>query len=273
LARGYDRLFSAAKELAVGKFSGAVGVYALVSPAIEASALKQLGLLPETVSTQIVSRDRHAHYFASLAVLAGSIERLATEIRLLMHGQVKEVYEPFSAKQKGSSAMPHKRNPIISENLCGLMRMVRSYAVMAFENQALWHERDISHSSVERIIAPDSTSVMDCALSRLHGLIINLEVDQERTHKNLVDAGDVLKSQAVMLALINQGLLRQKAYELVQKAAQSDHANSFRERLAIVGIEAIIGPDECNRIVQSNQVPAFTEEIFARVKAQIAELL
>jgi adenylosuccinate lyase len=262
-ARGYERLKLAAYEIAIGKFSGATGVYALTSPSIENAALKSLGLLAETVSTQVVARDRHANYFSALAVLGGSVERFATEIRLLMHGQIKEVFEPFSAQQKGSSTMPHKRNPILSENLCGLMRMMRSYALAAMENQALWHERDISHSSVERIIAPDATSLMEFALSRLAGLVENLVVDKDRLRKNLVEAGHELKSQALLSALIDKGMLRQKAYELVQAAAQKGEGN-FKQRLISVGITKFIDEQECDRILCENASPAFLDEIFER---------
>lgn len=221
LVRSFERLIQARKDCLVGKLSGAVGVYSLIDPQIEADALGALGLVPETIATQVVARDRLAAYVSQAAVLAGSIERLAVEIRLLMHGQVQEVSEPFYEKQKGSSAMPHKKNPILSENLTGLMRLVRSYALAALENQALWHERDISHSSVERVIIPDLFHVLDFALMRLNKLIDGLVVHKDRMRQNLAEVGDILCSQAVMAALIKKGLMRQEAYEIVQRAALS----------------------------------------------------
>ncbi len=271
LKRNYDRLKRVATELAVGKLSGAVGVYAHTTPAIEAETLGELGLVPETVATQVVARDRHAHYFATLATLAGSIERFALEIRLLMHGQVKEAFEPFAAKQKGSSAMPHKKNPILSENLTGLMRMIRSYALAALENQGLWHERDISHSSVERIIAPDATSLMEFALLRLHSLVTNMVVDTDRLQLNLDDAGSVLKSQALMIALVDAELPRQRAYEMVQAAALS-RSGSFRDRVRVVGIEDILGAAACDAIVASGDKVIHEDAIFARAEELLREL-
>lgn len=268
LLRGHERLKHAARDIACGKLSGAVGVYAHTTPGVEARTLEQLGLSCETVSTQIVARDRHAYYFSSLAVLAGSIERFATEIRLLMHGQTKEAFEPFSTHQKGSSAMPHKKNPVLSENLCGLMRMMRAFAMSALENQALWHERDISHSSVERIIAPDATSLMEFALARLTMMVDELVVDKERLQKNLDDVGDVLSSQALMLALVDRGLLRQQAYELVQAAALRG-TGDFQNRLCEVGIEEKLGIEACERILQANKMVGYEHELFARVERSL----
>ncbi|MCA9508692.1 MAG: adenylosuccinate lyase [Myxococcales bacterium] len=263
--RGRQRFKQATQEISVGKFSGAVGVYAHTHPHIEDRALQNLGLKAETVATQVVARDRHAAYFGALACLAGSIERLAVEIRLLMHGQVKEAFEPFSLKQKGSSAMPHKKNPVLSENLSGLMRMMRSYALAAFENQALWHERDISHSSVERIIAPDATSLMEFALERLNDIIAHLVVDKEKLSHNLEQAGDKLYSQGLMLALVNKGMMRQQAYELVQKAALGAHG-SMKENLRDTGVENFLTKDEFEQIFS----PAFTlrheDSMFERVE-------
>lgn len=263
--RAKERLKTAIEESSVGKFSGAVGVYAHTEPAVEAKALALLGLKPETIATQVVARDRHAAFFSALAILAGSVERLATEIRLLMHGQIKEVFEPFSAQQKGSSAMPHKKNPVLSENLCGLMRMVRSYALSALENQALWHERDISHSSVERIIGPDATSLMDFALSRLAGLMEGLVVDQERLAHNLAMAGDRLYSQGVMLALVKKGMMRQQAYELVQKGALNP-GPSLKANLLEMGIKEHLSHKEIEDIFAAENALKAEDELFGRIK-------
>lgn len=269
--RAHERIEQATKGISVGKFSGAVGVYAHTNPEVEEKALASLGLSPETVATQIVARDRHATLFVSLATLAGSIERLATEIRLLMHGQVKEVFEPFSAKQKGSSAMPHKKNPILSENLTGLMRLMRSYALAALENQALWHERDISHSSVERVIAPDAFSVMDFALTRLTGLMANLTIDEEEMAANIDTAGDVLRSQAIMLALVKKGLLRQEAYELVQKAAINGNGHSFLDNLREAGILAHMDEHELAEIFSGKLEVLQEAFLFRRVERLIGK--
>lgn len=272
LLRGYERLMRAGADIAVGKLSGATGVYALIHPDIEARALAQLGLACETVATQVVARDRHAAYFSALAVLAGSIERFATEIRLLMHGQTKEVSEPFSSKQKGSSAMPHKKNPILSENLCGLMRMIRAYATAAFENQALWHERDISHSSVERIIIPDTLSIMDFALSRLKNLVEHLSVDATKMAENLKACGSALSSQKFMLALIMKGHSRQKAYELVQSAALKTGELTFDQALKAVGIMDMLGASTCSELLASENVVVHEDVLFARVEALMGKL-
>ncbi|HEX4473693.1 MAG TPA: adenylosuccinate lyase [Polyangiaceae bacterium] len=219
LKRGKVRLAAARREIAVGKIAGAVGTYAHLSPAIEKKALGVLGLEAETVATQIVSRDRHAAFFSALAVIAASIERLATNIRHLQRSEVGEAEEKFSTGQKGSSAMPHKRNPVLSENLCGLARVVRSTVVPALENVALWHERDISHSSVERMIAPDATATLAFMLDRAATLIDGLVVYADRMKKNLDQAGGLYFSEAVLLALVGTGLPRQRAYEMVQRNA------------------------------------------------------
>lgn len=264
-ARGRERLKIAVTGVGVGKFSGAVGVYAHTHPEIERAALKELGLEAETIATQVVARDRHAAFFSALAILAGSVERLAVEIRLLMHGQIREAFEPFSVKQKGSSAMPHKKNPVLSENLTGLMRMVRSYAIAALENQSLWHERDISHSSVERIIAPDATSLMDFALSRLSEVMDGLVVDEKRLQENLEDAGDRLFSQGVMLALVAKGMMRQEAYELVQKAALNP-AHSLRANLIDLGIKKYLSDDEVTAVFSPQSGLKFEDDLFGRVE-------
>lgn len=267
LWRGQERLRRATKDISIGKLSGAVGVYAHTEPEIERKALKALGLESETVATQVVARDRHAAFFTALACLAGSVERFATEIRLLMHGEVREAFEPFSQKQKGSSAMPHKKNPVLTENISGLMRMMRSYALAALENQSLWHERDISHSSVERIIAPDATSIMEFALGRLNGVIEDLVVDKERLSQNLSDAGDKLYSQGVMLALVKKGMMRQEAYELVQKAAL--HPGSMRKNLSQTDIKSFLSETELDEIFSPTNTLRYENALFQRVEALI----
>ena len=232
--RNRARLVAAGKEIAVGTLSGAVGVFGNVSPEVEAYVLKRLGLEAEPVATQIVARDRHATYFATLAVLGASIERIALEIRHLQRTEVAEAEEPFTAGQKGSSAMPHKRNPILSENVTGLARLLRAYAGAAFENVALWHERDISHSSVERVIAPDATIALDFMLARMAGVIENLVVRPERMRANLDLHGGVVLSENVLLALVQKGAVRQDAYRWVQRAAHASLAGeaTFRDALA-----------------------------------------
>ena len=219
IARGRARLVVARAEIAVGKIAGAVGTYAHVSPEIEARALSALGLTPETVATQIVARDRHAAYFAALALLAAGVERFATNVRHWQRSEVSEAEEAFTVGQKGSSAMPHKRNPILSENLCGLARVVRAAVIPALEDVALWHERDISHSSVERMLAPDATATLGFMLDRTAQLVEGLVVYPENLAKNLDRAGELYFSEAVLLALVESGMPRQEAYVLVQRNA------------------------------------------------------
>ncbi|PKP85941.1 MAG: adenylosuccinate lyase, partial [Alphaproteobacteria bacterium HGW-Alphaproteobacteria-16] len=213
------RLVAARAEIATCAISGAVGTFANVDPAVEAHVAEKLGLAIEPVSTQVIPRDRHAMYFATLAVVAGSIERLAVEIRHLQRTEVLEAEEYFSPGQKGSSAMPHKRNPILTENLTGQARMIRAYALPALENVALWHERDISHSSVERFIGPDATITLDFALARLTGVVERLLIYPERMQKNLDAMGGLVHSQRVLLALTQAGVSREDAYALVQRNA------------------------------------------------------
>jgi adenylosuccinate lyase len=219
IARGKIRLEVARREIAVGKIAGAVGTYAHLSPAVEAQALAALGLTPETVATQVVARDRHAAFFAALALVAAGIERLAINVRHWQRSEVAEVEEAFSAGQKGSSAMPHKRNPILSENLTGLARVVRAAVVPALEDVALWHERDISHSSVERMIAPDATATLAFMLDRAASLVDGLVVHPDNMRRNLDRAAELYFSEAVLLALVEAGMARQDAYVLVQRNA------------------------------------------------------
>jgi len=218
-ARNRDRLIAARDGVATCAISGAVGTFANVPPEVEAQVAAELGLTVEPVSTQVIPRDRHAMFFATLGVVASSIERLATEVRHLQRTEVLEAEEYFSPGQKGSSSMPHKRNPVLSENLTGLARLVRGYVTPALENVALWHERDISHSSVERFIGPDATITLDFALARLTGVIDKLVVYPERMQKNLDRMGGLVHSQRVMLELTQAGLSREDAYALVQRNA------------------------------------------------------
>ena len=218
-ARAKERLIAARAEVATCAISGAVGTFAQVDPRVEAHVARKMGLKVEPISTQIIPRDRHAMYFATLGVVAASVERLATEIRHLQRTEVLEAEEYFSAGQKGSSAMPHKRNPVLSENLVGLARMVRAYVTPALEDVTLWHERDISHSSVERMIGPDATVTLDFALGRLAGIIDKLVVYPANMKKNLDLLGGLVHSQRVLLALTQKGVAREDAYRLVQRNA------------------------------------------------------
>ncbi|HUL06929.1 MAG TPA: adenylosuccinate lyase [Candidatus Acidoferrum sp.] len=218
-ARAKARLEAARAEIATCAISGAVGTFANIDPRVEAHVAKELGLTPEPVSTQIIPRDRHAMFFATLGVIAASIENLALEIRHLQRTEVREAEEYFSPGQKGSSAMPHKRNPVLSENLTGLARLVRAAVTPALENVALWHERDISHSAVERVIAPDTTIALDFALARLTGVVDKLVVYPEAMRRNLDALGGLVHSQRVMLALIQAGMSREAAYRAVQRNA------------------------------------------------------
>ena len=220
-ARNRDRLLAARKEVATCAISGAVGTFANIDPAVEAHVAKQLGLEPEPISTQVIPRDRHAQYFMTLALIAAGVERLATEIRHLQRTELREAEEYFAPGQKGSSAMPHKRNPVLAENLTGLSRLIRSTVIPALENVALWHERDISHSSVERVIAPDATVALDFALARLTGLIDRLVVYPERMRENLESLGGLVDSQRVLLALTQAGMSREDAYAAVQRHAMA----------------------------------------------------
>ncbi|MCG3174276.1 MAG: Adenylosuccinate lyase [Myxococcota bacterium] len=220
LQRGRHRLVEAIRAVGVGKISGAVGTFANVHPEVEARVMKRLGLMCEPAATQVVHRDRHAQFFGALALIGASLERFVVEIRHLQRTEVREAEEFFSEGQKGSSAMPHKRNPVLSENITGLARLLRGYALAALENVPLWHERDISHSSVERIIAPDATVTLDFALRRFTGLVKNLVVYPERMRQNLEAAHGVIFSQRVLLELARRGAPRQQAYVIVQRNAQ-----------------------------------------------------
>jgi adenylosuccinate lyase len=219
LRRGRERLLHARKTIAVGKISGSVGTFAHLPPQVEEHACRALGLEPAPASSQILQRDRHAEYFQVLALLGSSVEKFATEIRHLQRTEVREVEEPFTPGQKGSSSMPHKRNPILSENLSGLARLLRGYSFSALENVALWHERDISHSSVERMVGPDATTVLDFMLHRFAGLVEALRVYPDRMRANIDLLGGVVNSQRILLELARRGFDRQKAYVVVQRNA------------------------------------------------------
>ena len=219
MERNLGRFQKAVDEISVGQISGAVGTFAQISPKVEAYVCKKSGLKPAPVSNQIIQRDRHAYYFATLAIIAGSLEKFAVEIRHLQRTEVQEAEEPFTAGQKGSSAMPHKRNPILSENVSGMARLMRSYALAAMENVPLWHERDISHSSVERVIAPDATIALDFMLRRMIYVLGDLCVYPENMKRNLEKSGGAVFSEKILLALVAKGIARDDAYRMVQKHA------------------------------------------------------
>jgi adenylosuccinate lyase len=269
-ARDRARLVAARADIATCAISGAVGTFANVDPRVEAHVAAKLGLAVEPVSTQVIPRDRHAMFFATLGVIASSVERLATEIRHLQRTEVLEAEEYFAAGQKGSSAMPHKRNPVLSENLTGLARIVRSAVAPALENVALWHERDISHSSVERYIGPDATITLDFALARLTGLMDKLLVYPERMRKNLDRMGGLVHSQRVLLALTQAGAGRDEAYALVQRNAMkvwdSDGALSLMELLkADAEVTALLSPAELEAQFDLGHHLKHVDTIFARV--------
>ena len=219
LDRSIARLQAAAEDAGVGRVSGAVGTHATIDPRVEEHVCRELGLKVDVVSTQVVARDRHAAFMAALAAAAGTLERIATEIRHLQRSEVSEAFEPFGKEQKGSSAMPHKRNPVLTERVCGLARVVRGHMVTAFENTALWHERDISHSSAERVIFPDACAALDYMAIEMTKVLRGLDVRPERMLANLQFAGGVVFSQRVLLALVESGMSREDAYLVVQKAA------------------------------------------------------
>jgi adenylosuccinate lyase len=268
LNRQRTRLIEAINQIAVGKISGAVGTHAHVSPQIEQEVCDALGLGIEPVSTQIVQRDRHAHFLTVLAGLAGTLEKIALEIRHLQRSEVREAEEPFAEGNQGSSAMPHKRNPHASERLCGLARLVRGYAMTALENIALWHERDISHSSTERVIFPDACIVVDFMLSDLTGIIEGLVIYPERMRANMNSSGGVVFSQRVMLALVDAGLDRQTAYKLVQRHALDswDSGRSFRDAIGSdERVESLLTPDQLDELFDPAEQLKYIEESFARV--------
>jgi adenylosuccinate lyase len=267
LKRGEARLLRAREVISVGKISGAVGTFAHLPPSVEAHAMAKLGLQPAPASNQIVQRDRHAEYFSAIALVGASLEKFAVEVRHLQRTEVREAEEAFTPGQKGSSAMPHKRNPILSENLTGLARLLRGYAVSALEDVALWHERDISHSSVERVIGPDATIVLDFMLHRFSGLIENLRVYPEQMKKNLELLKGVVNSQRVLLELAKKGLDRQAAYVIVQRNAMKTY-EGLEFRAALLEDQELLKTMSRQEIeaATSNEVSlSAVDEIFRRV--------
>ncbi len=266
--RGRRRMELAREEIATCAISGAVGTFANIDPRVEEHVAEKLGLRAEPVSTQVIPRDRHAMFFATLGVIASSVERLATEIRHLQRTEVLEAEEYFSPGQKGSSAMPHKRNPVLTENLTGLARMVRAYALPAMENVALWHERDISHSSVERMIGPDATVTLDFALARLTGVVEKLVVYPQNMEKNLNRFRGLIHSQRVLLALTQAGVSREDAYRLVQRNAMKvweQGADFLEELLADADVRAWLPEAEIREKFDLGYHTKHVDTIFARV--------
>jgi len=268
MRRNLQRLSEAKKTIAVGKISGAVGTYATLSPEVEEKACARLGLAPAPVSSQILQRDRHAQFVTTLAIIASSLEKFATEIRGLQRTETREVEEPFAPTQTGSSAMPHKRNPELCERICGLARLVRGYALTSMENLALWHERDISHSSTERIILPDSCLVVDYILPLFTSIMQGLQVYPQRMKRNLQSTRGLIFSQRVMLALINKGLSRQKAYELVQRNAMKAWKGnrSFLNLLkADPEVTAVLPPGELEQNFDEQYYLRYIDDVFKRL--------
>ncbi len=268
MARNRERMVRARETVSVGKLAGAVGTFSFVDPSVETYVCRKLGLKPAAISSQIIQRDRHAEYFTTLAIIASSIDKFAQEIRLLQRTEVGEAEEYFSPGQKGSSAMPHKRNPVLSENLSGLARLMRSYAVSALEDVALWHERDISHSSVERVIGPDATILLDFMLGRFAGLVEKLVVYPERMLINLGITKGVIFSQMVLLKLIETGISREDAYAIVQRNAMQ----SFQEGIAFQAllakdkeVTARLHPDDLAQVFRIENFLKHVDYIFNRV--------
>jgi adenylosuccinate lyase len=268
MRRNLHRLTEAKKAIAVGKISGAVGTYATVSPQIEQKACRKLGLEPAPISNQVLQRDRHAQFITTLAITAGSLEKFATEIRSLQKTEVREVEEPFRSGQTGSSAMPHKRNPELTERVCGLARLIRGNALTSLENIALWHERDISHSSNERIIFPDACLALDYILALFTEVMRRLQVYPHRMKKNLELTRGLVFSQRVMLALINKGLSRQKAYEIVQRNAMKawkGNRNFLTLLKADAEVKGILPAAELEKIFDYQHYLQHVDEIFRRL--------
>jgi adenylosuccinate lyase len=268
MQRNRARLVQTRKEIAFGKISGAVGTFANIDPEVEAFVCARLGLTPEPISTQVVPRDRHAVFFSTLAIIASSLERIATEIRHLQRTEVFEVEEPFTPGQKGSSAMPHKRNPWQLENVCGMARLLRGWALAAFENIPLWHERDISHSSVERVIGPDATIALDFMLARLTGILEKLVVHPERMQKNLETLGEAIYSEHLLLALVRKGIPRDEAYRWVQRNAMRvwENGASFASEVRRdPDITRLLTPTEINQLFDARHALRHTDAILQRV--------
>ena len=267
-ARAAERLQAVRREVATCAISGPVGTFASVDPAVEAHVAERMGLAPEPVSTQVIPRDRHAMFFAVLGVIAGAIERLAVEVRHLQRSEVGEAAEAFGKGQKGSSAMPHKKNPILSENLTGLARVVRASVTPALENIALWHERDISHSAVERVFAPDATIALDFALTRLAGVVDGLVVDAAAMRRNLESRGGLVYSQRVLLTLIESGMSREEAYAVVQEVALGvwEEGGDFQDALAAdARVAAVLDRAALAALFAPEPYLKHVDTIFARV--------
>jgi adenylosuccinate lyase len=268
MERNLERFKNAVEDISVGQISGAVGTFAQISPKVEAYVCKKSGLKPALVSNQIIQRDRHAYYFATLAIIASSLEKFAVEIRHLQRTEVQEAEEPFTQGQKGSSAMPHKRNPILSENVSGMARLMRAYATAAMENVPLWHERDISHSSVERVIAPDATIALDFMLRRMTYVIGNLCVYPENMKRNLEKSGGTVFSEKILLALVDKGVARDTAYRMVQKHALKvgrDSGDLKRELVSDAEIRRYLSPKEIDTVWGVEHHLANVDFIFRRV--------
>jgi len=263
VGRGLDRLRRARDVIAVGKISGEVGTFAHTPPAVEAYICAHLGLVPAPVSSQVLQRDRHAEYLAHLAVLAGTLEKIATELRTMQRTELHEVEEPFGQGQTGSSAMPHKRNPILCERIAGLARVVRGHAVAALEDIALWGERDITHSSVERVIVPDATTLVEYMARKLAGVIEGLRVYPEHMRENLERTGGLVFSHRVLLALIDKGLSREDAYRIVQSAAMQawEGRGRFRDLVRAAGV---LGEAELDACFDAADAVRHIDEIFTR---------
>jgi adenylosuccinate lyase len=270
LKRQHIRLTAAIETISVGKLSGAVGTYSGISPAVEELVMHKLHLRPETVATQVVARDRHAEFMSCLAQIAGSIERFSVEIRHLQRTEVREVMEGFTPGQKGSSAMPHKRNPILTENLCGLARLIRSYAQACFENVALWHERDISHSSVERVAVPDGCIALDFMLRRFAGVVTNLVVSPERMRDNLEMTRGTVFSGHLLLALVDGGMTREEAYAVVQKhalAAFDGGATLYERATNDPSITSILNSEQISAVFDLTRYLKEVDRIVSRALA------
>ena len=268
LERQRANFIHALDEIKVGQISGPVGTYSNIPPEVEAITCKKLGLIPARVSTQIIARDYHAYFMQSLALIASVIEQFATEIRHLQRTEVLEVEEGFGKKQKGSSAMPHKKNPVLSENLCGLARVVRANSIVALENIPLWHERDISHSSAERIVFPDSFMLVDFMLNRFNGIVKNLVVHEKNMLKNTNKFGGIVYSQRVLLKLIEKGLTREDAYRLVQRKALDAFENDGDFRINLLNdkdVEKLLTPSEIDEIFNKDDFLKNVNQIYSRV--------
>ena len=268
MSRHLVRWDAALETISVGKISGAVGTYAHLDPSMEEVVLARLGLKPAPVSNQVIQRDRHAAYFTALALIASSVEKIAVEIRHLQRTEVGELEEFFHAGQKGSSAMPHKRNPVLTENLTGLARVLRGYAMSSMENVALWHERDISHSSVERIIAPDATILADFMLVRLTDVIRNMKIYENRMMENLLRTGGLIFSEAVLIRLVDRGLTREQAYAMVQRAAMKAWEEGTEFKSALIQDPEImqhLDSDEIESVFNLDHALRWVDESFDRI--------